>query len=195
MKHLFYFVFLLGLIMSCANTKNSTPKNGDIANQVPRANDLPADHKQSGIELTKYNWRYTIPKDWQATLSDFKATDLKGEIKAIESDYKLKDNAVVRIITHPGKPGILLFNTYYNSRRKNLFQTNINQLPAVKLVEKIATDGKGHPLAQPTTRTKIILLHPDKKGSLEIVFDSYNQDKQARAEFETFLNSIKPAKE
>ncbi len=185
MKIYFYILMLTSLIFSCANTKKSS------------GNQKPATHQTVTDSLNwqnKYGFKYTIPPHWQTTVSDLEATDLQGHIKSVEFDYKINDNANLQMVFHPGESGLKLFNTYYNSRRKNLGQTTINKLQAVKITEQILTDGKGHPLAKPVNRTKIFLLNSDKSACLELNFELKGQDPKALAAFESFLKNIKPAK-
>ena len=175
------------LTLSCSNTKNTTQPRTPKTQKVE---EIATEQKEENF----YGFKFNIPQNWQKTVSNFKAVDLKGQVKTIETDYQITGNDMVRLVYHPGKSGVTLFNNYRNSRRKNLFQTNINKMPAVKLIEKIDRDGKGHLLSQPMTRTKIFVLDPRGKGSLEIVFDFKDRDKKAVTEFESFLKSLTPAK-
>jgi len=181
------FLFLMPLTISCGNTKKQVKSSND---QINKEQTVVSKSNHENF----YGFTYTSPKDWVKTLSDFKAVDLKGQVKSIETDYQIKNSGKLRLVYHPGKSGIILFNNYYNSRRKNLYQININKMPAVKMMEKINRDGKGHLLTQPMMRTKIFVLHPGKKGSLEIVFDLTSKNKELLSEFKTFLKSLKPAK-
>jgi len=181
------FLLLMPLTISCGNTKKQVKSSND---QTQKEQKVVSKSNHENF----YGFTYTTPKDWVKTLSDFKAVNLKGQVKTIETDYQINNSGKLRLIYHPGESGITLFNNYHNSRRKNLYQIDINKMPAVKLIEKINRDGKGHLLSQPMMRTKIFVLHPDKKGSLEIVFDMKSKNKQLLSDFKSFIKSLKPAK-
>ena len=183
-------LLLIFITFSCGNTKN-TPKTSVKTDQTLVVNQTMTTITPS--EKAFYGFDFIIPKDWQETVSNLKATDLQGHIKTIETDYQLNKNDMIRLVFHSGKSGSDLFQSYQNSQRKNIYHISINKMPAVKMIEWMSKDGKGNLLAQPMTRTKIFVINPKQKGSLEIVFDLKDKNKKAIAEFDSFLNSLKPA--
>ncbi len=191
MKTFFFLILLSILTLSCVNAKKAgrpVSKQSKIKPQKSRP-------KTDTKIIEKYGFKYSIPTNWQKTLSDFKVADLQGHIKSIESDYRLPDGkSRIKIIFHPGKSGLVLFNAYHQSKRKNLIHININGIPAVKLTETLKFDGKGHSLPQPVIREKYWLLSPDKKACLEIVADYPTGNQDAVQTINDFIKGIEPVK-
>ncbi len=184
--HTYILLFFYSLLtLSCANTKNSK-------NSANHAALISIDKNQNNSQtIKKYGFAFKIPNNWQIQLEDFKAKDLNGKIKSIKTIYQLSDKqGKVQIIYHPNKSGITLYNYYNQSKRKNLTHIKVNTIPAVKIINKLTVDGKGHNLKQPIIREKLYLLAPDNKGCLEIVVDYFEKNIKAPKVIDTFIHNI-----
>ena len=105
-----YFI-LMALVLSCSNTKKTT--------QTTENNNQKAVVATEQKEDNFYGFKFNKPKDWKETVSNFKAVDLQGQVKTIETDYQLNENDILRLVYHPGKSGIKLFNNYRTRKSKN----------------------------------------------------------------------------
>jgi len=138
--------------------------------------------------MKKYGFQFAVPKTWKVDLNDFKAIDLKGNVKTITSSFvDTVTNARVQLVYHPNKAGVSLYKYY---RKKNAELVKIAHQDAVKITRVLKTDGKGHPLQTPLVREKIILMTPDQSGSLEMILDVKQNDQKAFDTWQDFLQHI-----
>ncbi len=186
MKLLPIFLAML-LSFSCGNTKATSEQQGT-------PNTMPVPQKSSFKTVKKYGFEFRIPNSWQETVSNLKATDLKGNVKAIESDYNdTKNQSQIKMVYHPGNNGQILYDYYAKNALQKGKTVQINGQKAIEITETLKYDGKGHQLSTPVTRHKIYLLSPNQNGSLEIIYDFPVANTKAQAGFKAFISQIKPA--
>ncbi len=190
MKTLLILAVTLSLNFSCGNTKSTTQQ--DVRqNQITKSVvDTPT--TQSNEVTKKYGFQFSIPKYWVTKMEDFKSVDLKGQVKTIESFYVDNDTqSRIRLIYHPGKPGMTLYKYYSENTSVKTQPILIAKQSAFKIDETLTHDGKGHLLPEPYIRHKIYVMSPNHKGLLEIVYDLPKNNTKAKSEFEHFVQQIK----
>jgi len=186
MKLLSIFLAML-LSFSCANTKVTPEQQGT-------PNTMPATQNSSFKTIKKYGFEFRIPNSWQETVSNLKATDLKGHVKTIETDYSDTGNqSQIKIVYHPGNNGNVLYDYYAKNALQKGEIIQINGQKAIEITETLKYDGKGHQLKTPVTRHKVYLLNSAQNGSFEIIYDFPAANTKAQASFKAFINQIKPA--
>ncbi len=199
MKALIILILILSLNNSCGNTKTAgkqeTVQNQSPSSVVSKKNDTDKKINESGQNIKKYGFQFNIPKNWQAQVTDFKSTDLQGQIKTIETDYTDKENqSRIKLVYHPDKAGMTLYNYYNENKSIKSKHFNIAGQPAIMTDEQLTRDGKGHILPKPFIRHKIYILSPNHEGLLEIVYDLPKNNIQAKEVFDYFIQKIQPVK-
>jgi len=195
MKALIIFVLILSLNNSCGNTKTAgqqkTVQNHSTATAVSKTNDT--NQKNVSVQnVKKYGFLFSIPENWQAEMTDFKSTDLKGQVKTIETDYTDKaTQSRIKLIYHPGKSGMTLYKYYKENASLKKHKVDIDQQEGILIDNQLTRDGKGHLLSEPYIRHKIYVLSPNHKGLLEIVYDLPKNNSQAKSIYEHFVQQIK----
>lgn len=196
MKALMIFVLILSLNNSCGNTKTAgqqkTVQNQSPATVVSKTNDTSQKINKFGQNIIKYGFQFSIPDNWQAEMTDFKSTDLKGQVKTIETDYTDKTTqSRIKLIYHPDKFGMTLYKYYTENTSIKKQKVTIAEQSAIMIDNQLTRDGKGHLLSEPYIRHKIYVLSPNHKGLLEIVYDLPKNNSQAKSIYEHFVQQIK----
>ncbi len=195
MKTLLIYTLILSLNYSCGNTKTTgnqrTVQNHSTATAVSKTNDT-NQKNVSGQNVKKYGFQFSIPENWQAQTTDFKTTDLKGQVKTIETDYTdTNTQSRIKLIYHPGEAGMTLYNYYTKNASIKKQKVTIDRQEGFMIDNQLTRDGKGHILPEPYIRHKIYVLSPNHKGLLEIVYDLPKNNPKAKSIYEHFVQQIK----
>lgn len=187
MKALSILLLILSLNYSCGNNKN--------IGQEKQSNNTAVKTDESRKIVKKYGFQFSIPKNWENQETDLKAIDLKGQIKSIETSYVDANlQSCIKLIFHPDKAGLTLYNYYNENKSIKSKHFNIAGQSAIMIKEQLTRDGKGHILPKPLIRHKIYLLSPNHKGLLEIVYNLPKNNIKAKQAFEHFIQKIQPIK-
>jgi len=187
-KNLF-FLLLIFILGSCAQNK-PTPANNptttqNAANQkttAPPQTTTKTQHPKPVVEpqknttpsITKHGVTYTLPASWKNKTEEFKATDLKGNIVSIQSDYQdTNDQSTIHVTFHPGEKGKKIYAYKLKKLGKNSKRINIGNQEAIQTIELLKIDGKGHPLNVPTKRIIVSLLTDE--GEMDFILNANSQ--------------------
>ena len=200
MKTLLIISLILSINYSCGNTK-TTGHQGTVQNRSTRTSKISKTDKpspkinESGQNIKKYGFQFSIPNNWQTQMTDFKSTDLKGQVKIIETDYTDNDTqSRIKLVYHPEKFGMTLYKYYTENTSIKKQKVTIAEQTAIMIDEQLTRDGKGHLLPEPYIRHKIYILSPNHKGLLEIVYDLPKNNIKAKEVFDHFIQHIQPVK-
>ena len=184
MKALSILLLILSLNYSCGNNKN--------IGQEKQSNNTAVKTDESRKIVKKYGFQFIIPSNWENQETDLKAIDLKGQIKSIETSYvDVNIQSCIKLIFHPDKAGMTLYNYYNENKSIKSKHFNIAGQPAIMIDEQLTRDGKGHILPKPLIRHKIYVLSPNHKGLLEIVYNLPKNNIKAKQVFEHFIQKIR----
>lgn len=188
-----YIILLTALIFNCsrASEQNEINKRKSRTEETVK----PENKKERSLQIiksfqneTKYGITYTIPKNWKKISDDFKAIDLKGEIKSIQTDYiDESDKSNISIIYHPGDNGKKIYDFKIKTFDDNSQYITISGKKVIKKIEKLNFDGKGHAINPPKNKTTISIL--STKGEIEIILNSNSYT--AENTFDKFISTIK----
>lgn len=188
-------------VVSCTQNKSTTENQKQVtSNQRPKTSDQKqetSDQKQvtsnqrpktsNQKSTTKHGLTLTLPTTWKPTIDDLKATDLKGNIVSIQSEYKdTDDQSQINIIFHPGEKGKSIYAYKLKKIGKNVKRININNKEAIQTTEILKTDGKGHALKTPTKRIIVSLL--TKEGEVDFIINAKSE--AAQKNFHDFISKI-----
>ena len=194
MKTIFIFTLILVFNLSCGNTK--TTGQQEINHQKQTKNLAVKKIEEPKNTVNKYGFKFNIPDNWQAQMTDFKSTDLKGQLKTIETDYADKNTkSRIKLVYHPDKFGMTLYKYYTENTSIKKQKVTIAEQSAIMIDEPLTRDGKGHLLPEPYIRHKIFILSPNHKGLLEIVYDLPKNNIKTKNMFDHFIQHIQPVKQ
>ncbi len=174
-------IFLLAVLflVSCQTTKNTQQETE------------PLTQKEAKKSVQIYGYNFLIPESYIKIIDDVKAEDLKGNIRSRETAYEdPSKKATIHIILRPAPYGKTTYDYYLKlSYEKKAVLTEISGIQAIRFVENIKTDGKGHPLSNPIIREKYFILNSDQ-SCLEIDLNRYQNDMISAKMFKQFIKYI-----
>ncbi len=198
-KSLFLFLAIF-LFFSCVKNENTSSNSSKPTSQTPIAKNQqpkinsdtttknqPVQTNQTAPKTKKYGIKFALPSSWKTTTEEFKATDLKGNVVSIQSDYKDNNESTISFNFHPGEKGKQLYAYKLKKMDKEAQQISIGHKKAIQTIELLKTDGKGHSLKTPTKRIIVSLL--TDKGEIDFVCNATNEASEKT--FHDFISNIK----
>ncbi|HHB79596.1 MAG TPA: hypothetical protein ENK85_10230 [Saprospiraceae bacterium] len=201
MKTKIFFIWLASaIIWSCGSSNHPKveeqsaiqkpqehhPKEAELPKKKMETH-KPAESTPSRPPMVKYGIQYTIPETWKEATKETKATDLKGNITAIQLDYTdSTDQSVISLVFHPGEKGRKLYEFQSKNLDKQTKKITIGGKEAIQKTVILKRNGKGEKLKSATKRIVVSLLVDG--GEMDFILNS--KSPVSEKSFNDFISKI-----